>query len=226
MRVGSQYIAPRLAGLGPKLAWKVRVQIYQEMAKSFPPQPEWRVLDVGVTSDQTSDSNFFERLYPYPASITAVGLEDASFLETEYPGLKFVLADACQLPFADCSFELVFCSAVIEHVGSRQKQEKLIRELTRVGKAAVITTPNRYFPIEFHTLTPFLHWMHPRIFRKFLRLTRRSFFADESHLNLLSDGDMEQLIRLSGVSQYEKRHQRLWGGISNLVYYVHGGSQD
>lgn len=219
MKVESDYIAPRLGGFGPKLAWKVRREIYHQLMKRLQPQADWLVLDAGVTSDRTPDSNFFEKLYPYPTSLTAVGLEDASFLEREHPGVKFIKADACQLPFKDNSFDLVFCSAVIEHVGSRRRQQELLRELTRVGRIAVITTPNRYFPVEFHTLTPFLHWLKPSVFRKFLAFTGRSFFADEKNLNLLSEKAMDILILNESLSS-EKRHHQLWGLTSNLVYYL------
>ncbi|MBM5815711.1 MAG: class I SAM-dependent methyltransferase [Cyanobacteria bacterium K_Offshore_surface_m2_239] len=219
MKAESAYIAPRLGGFAPRLAWRVRQEIYCGMMKRLQPQPYWTILDAGVTSDRTTDSNFFEKLYPYPDAVTAVGLEDASFLEQEHPGVKFILADACQLPFAAESFDLVFCSAVIEHVGTRQRQLDLVRELTRVGKVVVITTPNRYFPLEFHTLTPFLHWLKPAIFRRFLRYSGRPFFADEKNLNLLSERDMDRLI--SGENLYAvKKHHRLWGFTSNLVYYL------
>ncbi|MFN9547054.1 MAG: class I SAM-dependent methyltransferase [Cyanobacteriota bacterium] len=219
MKPESNYIAPRLGGFAPRLAWKVRQEIYRSLMERIQPQPDWQILDAGVTSDRTPDSNFFEQLYPYPNAITAVGLEDASFLEQKYPGVKFILADACQLPFADNSFDLVFCSAVIEHVGSRQRQQDLIRELTRVGRIAIITTPNRYFPLEFHTLTPLLHWLKPSLFRKFLRCTGRSFFADEKNLNLLSERDLDHLLAKENLTA-EKHHHLLWGFTSNLVYYL------
>ena len=219
MKVESDYIAPRLGGFGPKLAWKVRLSIYNQLISQLNITSGWRVLDAGVTSDRTPDSNFFERLYPYPSSLTAVGLEDASFLEEEYPGVRFIKADACQLPFPDKSFDLVFCSAVIEHVGTRHKQLELIKELTRVGSITAITTPNRFFPVEFHTLTPFIHWSKPSIFRKFLKVTGRHFFSDELNLNLLCDNDMESMIVSCGKN-FERHHHKLWGMTSNLVYYI------
>ena len=219
MKVQSEYIAPRLGGLGPKLAWKVRLSIYRQLISRLNIDSGWRVLDAGVTSDRTQDSNFFERLFPYPSSLTAIGLEDASFLEQEYPGMRFMKADACHLPFRAGSFDLVFCSAVIEHVGSRDQQFKLIQELTRVGKVTVITTPNRFFPLEFHTLTPFIHWLKPSIFRRFLRITGRSFFGDEKNLNLLCERDMDSMIRECDKS-FEKHHHKLLGMTSNLVYYI------
>jgi hypothetical protein len=215
----SSYIAPRLGGFGPWLAWKVRAAIFKQLMEDFQPTSNWRVLDVGVTSDQTADSNFFERLYPYPASITAVGLEDASHLEHDYPGLTFIKADGRHLPFLDKSFDLAFCSAVIEHVGSQSQQMQLAAELTRVAERVVLTTPNRYFPLEFHTLTPFLHWLPPRLFRGFLKVSGRSFFASENNLNLLSERDLDKILA-SLYIRYKKKPHYLWGIKSNLVYYI------
>ncbi len=219
MKPTSDYIAPRLAGVAEALAWHVRRQIFERTMRMLKPKPDWRVIDVGVTHDQSHDSNFFEKLYPYPEKITAVGRENAEFLEQQYPGLSFVRADATALPFPDNAFDLAFCSAVIEHVGARPNQRKVISELVRVSRVAVLTTPNRYYPLEFHTLTPLLHWLPPRLFRRFLRLTGRNFFAKESSLNLLSHRDMRRIFRDCEVNA-EACHHRLGGAFSNLVYIL------
>jgi len=220
MKRQSSYIAPRLGGYAARLAWHVRKQIFDRMMDILKPTQDWKILDVGVTSDRTTDSNFFEKLFPYPAQITAVGLEDATFLEDEFPGLRFVKADARALPFPDKSFDLAFCSAVIEHVGSRQEQERLLRELSRVASKVVVTTPNRFYPIEFHTLTPIIHWLPQKIFRAFLKLTDRKFFASEDNLNLLSEQNMDTMLKRIG-RRHDKYHHYLAGFKSNLVYYIY-----
>jgi hypothetical protein len=71
---------------------------------------------------------------------------------------RFVVADGRKLPFADGSFDLVYANAVIEHVGDREDQQRFVAELARVGRRWIITTPNRYFPIEAHTHTLVTHW--------------------------------------------------------------------
>jgi hypothetical protein len=59
------------------------------------------ILDVGVTSDRSYEhSNYLEAWYPQKARITGVGIDDASFLEAQYPGAAFVRADGSKLPFA------------------------------------------------------------------------------------------------------------------------------
>jgi len=215
----SDYIAPRLGGIATQIAWHVRKKIFCELMNTLKPTKNWTILDVGVTSDRTKDSNFFEKLYPYPSRITAVGLEDASFLEEKFPGLRFVQSDAKELPFNNKTFDLAFCSAVIEHVGSRSEQERLLNEISRVARHVVITTPNRFFPIEFHTLTPFIHWLPQQIFRGFLRVTGRKFFARIENLNLLSEDEMDKMLKHIGL-KYIKKHHLLLGFTSNLVYYI------
>ncbi len=137
------------------------------------------VLDVGATSERTYEaSNYLEAWYPYKDKVTALGLDDASFLPTLYPGMRFVQADALALPFADAAFDIVHAAAVIEHVGAFERQCGLLRECCRVARRAVfVTTPNRWFPIEFHTVLPVVHWLPKPLFRDLMRRTGRGFFA-------------------------------------------------
>lgn len=181
------------------------------------PTSETTVLDVGVTCDRRKDSNFFEKLYPYPYNITAVGLEDASFLEEEYPGLKFVQSDGLKLPFPDKSFDLVVSLAVIEHVGNREKQQAFIQELCRVGRTCCITTPNRWYPIEFHTVLPLIHWLPPHLFRWIIRRLGKKFWAKEENLNLL---DIKELLSMFPDDENILcSHYKLLGIVSNLLIY-------
>ena len=45
--------------------------------------------------------------------------------------------------------------------GGRDGQRRFVHELCRVAKRVFVTTPNRWFPIEVHTLRPFVHWLPP-----------------------------------------------------------------
>ncbi|WP_199307895.1 class I SAM-dependent methyltransferase [Leptolyngbya sp. FACHB-8] len=182
------------------------------------PTPTMQVLDVGVTSDRREDCNFFERYYPYPQSITAVGMEDAKFLEKEFPGLTYVQADGLNLPFPDKSFDLVVSSAVIEHVGDRQRQQAFVNELCRVGKRCFITTPNRWYPVEFHTILPLIHWLPATWFRRILRLLGHDFWAREENLNLLTAQELQQMC--PPTMQVYMRPHRLLGLVSNIVFYA------
>ncbi|MEG4800663.1 class I SAM-dependent methyltransferase [Microcoleus sp. ARI1-B5] len=214
----SEYVGPKLGGFATKLSWYARQKMFDLLMALANPSADTTVLDVGVTSDRREDCNFFEKLYPYPHQITAVGMEDAAFLEEEYPGLKYVRSDGSSLPFPDKSFDLVVSFAVIEHVGSRDQQKAFVRELCRVGKTCCITTPNRWYPVEFHTAVPLIHWLPSSWFRALLRLLGKHFFAKEENLNLLSEKDV--LKMLPADAQVSTRHFRLLGLISNLLFYV------
>ena len=181
--------------------------------------PADTVLDVGATSDQTYDhSNYFEAWFPDKKRITAVGMDDAAFLEVQYPGMRYLRADGRDLPFPDLSFDHVHSSAVLEHVGNRENQTLFMRQLWRVTrKSLFVTTPNRWFPIEFHTVLPLLHWLPPSAFRNLLRMMGRDFFALEENLNLVSRRTLLDLARLAGIENAEVRTVTLGQWPSNLL---------
>jgi hypothetical protein len=127
------------------------------------PGPETTVIDVGVTDapfGAGSSDNFFEALYPWPERITAVGHTELDRFEAAFPSVTAVRADGRSLPFTDGAFDLGFSNAVVEHVaGGRDGQRAFVGELCRVASRVFVTTPNRWFPLEVHTLLPFVHWM-------------------------------------------------------------------
>jgi Methyltransferase domain len=124
------------------------------------------VVDVGVADTpfgagegQALTHNFFEQLYPWPERITAVGNVPLPNFTKAFPKIRTVVADGRELPFADGEFDVAFSNAVVEHVGERDEQERFCHELARVAKCVFVTTPNRLFPVDPHTLLPFVHWL-------------------------------------------------------------------
>jgi hypothetical protein len=133
------------------------------------PTAETTVVDVGVADapfgegeGQALTHNFFEALYPWPERITAVGNVPLAQFAHAFPQITRVVADGRDLPFADHEFDVAFSNAVVEHVGARDDQERLVHELCRVAQRVFVTTPNRLFPVDPHTLLPFLHWLPER----------------------------------------------------------------
>ena len=125
--------------------------------------PETTVVDVGVTDAPFgggSSDNFFEARYPWPERITAVGHTELDRFAAAFPRVQAVRADGRELPFADGAFDVGFSNAVVEHVaGGRDGQRQFVHELCRVARRVFVTTPNRWFPLEVHTLLPFVHWL-------------------------------------------------------------------
>jgi SAM-dependent methyltransferase len=151
------------------------------------PTADTSVLDVGADElafgegDGCGTLNFFEELYPWPERITALGLHDGGGFRERYPAVRYVQGDACALPFADGEFDVVFSNAVIEHVGDRERQRRLVLEALRVGRRVFLTTPNRRFPIEVHTRLPLVHWLPDALAHSAYDLAGKSF-AKELHL--------------------------------------------
>ena len=104
-------------------------------------------------------------------------------------------ADGRALPFDDATFDVAFSNAVVEHVaGGREGQRQFVHELCRVARRVFVTTPNRFFPLEVHTLLPFAHWL-PEAPRT--RVLRRAGFDDV--LDPLGPRELASLFPYSGA---------------------------
>lgn len=218
----AQYNVARPDSLAMRVAGMMRRRMYENFLALGEVDESESILDVGATSDRSYESsNYLVSWYPHKDRLTAVGLDDAAFLEQVFPGVRFMFADGKALPFGDGSFDVVHSSAVIEHVGSRDEQAAFVAELFRVARRLVcLTTPNRWFPVEVHTGLPLLHWLPPATFRAVLAGTGRTFFATERNLNLLGRSDLLALCRALGIANVEVRGLRLAGWTSNLMGFM------
>ncbi len=220
--ISAQYSVAEAGSLADRVAARMRRTMFQRFLHETGVRSEQSILDVGVTSDDKLEaSNYLEAWYPYKDRITACGIDDASFLETSYPGIRYVSADGRSLPFEDNHFDVVHSSAVLEHVGSREQQRAFIGELVRVARhAAFLTTPNRWFPVEFHSVLPVLHWLPANAFRSVLRMLGHEELAREENLNLLGAGDVRQLCQELGLRNFSLGNVKLLGWPSNLLLTV------
>lgn len=199
-----------------------QAKLYRHFAEAFPPQPGWRVLEVGTNASLEEARDYFlHSLYPYPEQITASGLEEPDVFERVFPQCSYVQVQRdAPLPFGDQSFDLVFSNAVIEHVGAREQQRNFLEEILRVGKRAFVTTPNRRHPIEFHTVTPFLHYLPPRVYRQIYAAAGFEFFSKEENLNLLDAGQLLGLLAQETRARAELGFHRFLGMRSNLLLSI------
>lgn len=119
---------------------------------------ETRILDVG------GRAYFWELArdlgLPTPR-VLVVNLEARPEGVPDY--IDWIVADARSLPFDDRSFDIAFSNSVIEHLGSKTSQVEMAKEVVRVADSYFVQTPNKWFPIEPHYLTPLIHWFPSRI---------------------------------------------------------------
>ena len=135
-----RYNRERKANFALEIAERLGVQSALLVGVSDQPGPVNNVVEARIAAH-----------VPYTVA-SGLGLDGSGEWTT------YVVADGLQLPFRDRSFDLVYANAVIEHVGDEDAQRILAREAARVGKVWIITTPNRWFPIEAHYHTLFSHW--------------------------------------------------------------------
>lgn len=135
-----------------------RFATFRKMLSEAPTPP--RVLDVGGTP------RFWETMgcdSPESLDLVLLNLKPKS-----HPGWETVAGDARDLSrFEDDRFDLVLSNSVIEHVGTYEDQQRMAREVRRVGRGYFVQTPNRYFPVEPHFLFPLFQFL-PRSWRIFL----------------------------------------------------------
>jgi hypothetical protein len=178
-----------------KLSIKVRTDQYKDFESITKPTVRTKILDLGVTSDETlKDSNIFERLYRWPSRLTVATIEDAKKPNKLYPKVKIVkIISGKKLPFNNNAFDVVVSWATLEHVGGYKSQQDFINELLRIGKKVFITTPYRGALYEPHTGFFLLHWLPLKLFRQICKHTNNKFWSTEKNLNPLWISDLKKM---------------------------------
>ena len=176
-------------------------------------------LDIGSTNDIDNESSNYLiknladiKIYK---SISNQEINNSFFSKTLKKSIteKF-LDDEIQSMKSD----LVVSNATIEHVGNFENQKKMIQNILLLTKKYfIITTPNRYHPIDFHTKLPFIHWMPKNIHRKILKILKLEFFSKEENLNLLSKNELKILLKNCGVNNFKIFDISLLGFKSNFI---------
>ncbi len=185
----------RFRSIATRVAYRARKAMYACIASEIALDASTTVLDVGLTPDTSlPDSNFFERHHPHGERIIGLSPEPIATLARVFPTVKLVQASGTELPVRSGAVDVAVSFAVIEHVGTRDRQRQLVSEMLRVADAAVITTPNRWFPVELHTFLPLLHWLPRSAHRTVLRRLGMTFWAQEANLHLLSRTELADLV--------------------------------
>ncbi|HEV3196295.1 MAG TPA: methyltransferase domain-containing protein [Bryobacteraceae bacterium] len=189
----------------------------QRFAREFDINSETRILDIGGTPD----------CWALLAARPRLTLLNTPRARDDLAGATtWVAGDGRRLPFRDSTFDLVFSNSVIEHVGDAASQQSFAREVARVGRGFWVQTPNRWFPVEQHLLTPFIHWLPKAwqrpILRRFnlwsllVRVTpdRRRFYIEHylADVHLLGLSEMRALFPGARVIK-----ERLCGVTKSLV---------
>jgi ubiquinone/menaquinone biosynthesis C-methylase UbiE len=153
--------------------------------------PRAALLDVGGGTGIDAE---FVPLYRAFKNVTVVNLMPPAFDLCSLPNVTFAVADGCRLPYESKSFDWVFSNAVLEHVGSAERQRQFADEIRRVAKYGYfVTTPNKRFPIEPHSLLPFYQFLSQTWQRRVVRFSPY-YLEHYEEIRLLYADQLRQLF--------------------------------
>tara|TARA_B100001057_G_scaffold448846_1_gene489529 strand:+ start:787 stop:1485 length:699 start_codon:yes stop_codon:yes gene_type:complete len=181
------------------------------------------VIDIGTTPSVDIEQNIFLKNTKNNPNITCLSNQDCEILKKKYKNIKNILVgDGKNTTFCDNSFDIVHSNATIEHVGSFENQVSFVREMLRISKESIfIQTPNRFYPIDFHTILPIIHWLPKNLHRKILKFLNLDFYSKEENLNLLSKKDINNICKILNVKKYKILKHKLFFFTSNLILIIY-----
>jgi len=151
--------------------------------------------------------------------VTAIDIE-SEYLDhlanivVERPNLHLAIDDIASSRLDSKSFDLVLCSEVIEHTPEPAAVVAGLSRLLRPRGVLVLTTPQAHSTLELASKVAFLPG-----FIDLARWVYREPILPTGHINLLTAGEVGQLLRASGL---QVREHRTWGLYLPLVSELGG----
>jgi hypothetical protein len=194
-------------------------EIINEEIYKFLGDHKFELLDIGTADAHPNDKvqniivkkiNNVKKL-----KIFTIDLVKDNFFKHKYRGS---ITDVLK-KYKKLKSDVVVSSATIEHVGNDQKKLKMINNIaTLTKKIFFITTPNRLYPIDFHTKIPIIHLLNKKIHRFLLRMLGFDFLSKEENLDLLYEKDVARLLKKSNPGFYYKvKKIKLFYIVSNFI---------
>jgi SAM-dependent methyltransferase len=128
-------------------------------------------------------------------------LKHAAPLRHSLPNLALALDDICASSMPAASFDLILCTEVIEHIADSAAALRGMRRLLKPGGVLVLSTPQRYSPLELAARIAFL----PGV----IQLVRRIYnepILKTGHINLMTARTVQRQLREAGF-EVRERHQ-------------------
>jgi hypothetical protein len=142
--------------------------------------------------------------------------------------INWVVGDAKNTGLGDCSFDVVFSNSLIEHLAAWDAQIEFAKEVRRLAPNYFVQTPNKFFFLEPHFVTPFVHWLPTslrlRLGPRFTawgwtsKATQEQYEQQLKEIRLLGTGEMTQLF-----PEAELVAERWMGMVKSIVAIRKGG---
>ena len=201
-----------------KIVFKKRLEISNIINNIIKDLQIHDALDIGTTSDdKNASSNIIIKNIKNIDNFKCISdqIVSSDFFNKKLK--KSITEEFSNNELYEFSSDLVVSNATIEHVGNTLNQKKMLENVIKLTKKIfVLTTPNKFYPIELHTKIPLIHWFPKSIYRKILKFLGLSFYANEENLNLLSVNELKKMLDNYKI-KYEIRFIKLFFFKSNII---------
>ena len=143
----------RYAGMRP--GWQPSSHVYQDLVAARL-CPDARVLDLGC-----GRGGVMERLHPQAGFVAGLDPDLTSLREHRTSALSLACGPAEALPYRDGTFDLVYCSWVLEHLHDPARALAEVARVLTAGGRFVFLTPNARHPLLI--LNRSLRWTEGRL---------------------------------------------------------------
>lgn len=120
-------------------------------------------------------------------------LNHVSHLTGIHQNLELKVDDITASSLPDATFDLILCTEVVEHIPDSQSALREMRRLLRPGGTLILSTPQRYSPLELTAKIAFL----PGVI-DLVRLIYREPILETGHINLMTAKQVTQQLEQAG----------------------------
>lgn len=171
--------------------------------EDFLPEPleNYDLLNVGGSAGAIDNhlADHFKRVVGTDIDDRAIAHARKTFRKGN---LRFELADAMDLPFADGTFDVVVCSHVYEHVPDPHRMFDEIRRVLRPGGVCYFSAGNRLMWNEPHYNLPLLSVLPRPLAHLYIRVSGKADYYHEKHLSYWG---LKSLVKNFARSDYTVR---------------------
>ncbi len=154
---------------------------------SFPMEIMEKYCEKGVVLDLGCGKGYHaDHVRKFAAEVYAIDPSKLCIKEAkkQFPGIRFMVGSAYELPFNQETFDCVYAIDVIEHLDEPEKMLGEARRVLKEGGHLILQTPN--YPIK--RLYDLLNYMRPSV------KWRRDWRDDPTHVSKFSFSSLEKSI--------------------------------
>jgi 2-polyprenyl-3-methyl-5-hydroxy-6-metoxy-1,4-benzoquinol methylase len=137
-------------------------------------------------------------------NVTAIDIEEAYLINARklmpaHPNLSLKVDDILNSVLPDGYFDFILCTEVVEHISGSEVAIAEMRRLLRPGGILLLSTPQRYSPLEITAKVAFL----PGVIQ-LVRMIYQEPIIETGHINLMTERQVVDQLEASGFKMVEQ----------------------